>query len=239
MGSRRLQELRDVYAKLSQQSTGPDDAVVGVPEHGLDRSNDLPSAPFPTPTVPGASSTLDSIGTIDNSRVGSSPTSAQATTVAVSSSAAQLGAACGRSVTKSKTKPSPARTGGEGTAFPETERGASSGLAVNADRVDKTSQQSENIFGNRSSGPSSSTSVDPVFLSLKREPSSAGEPNSSAGAGAGGVAAGQSKKRKRSRRKGNSFYPKSYFEWTDELMVRHVRRLGCFLPEPGAMYSPK
>lgn len=218
-----------MYAKLSQQSTGPDDAVVDVPGPELDRSNDMSPAPPPTPTLPGASSTLDTIGTIDSSRAGSPPTAAQATTVAVFSSGAQLGAACSRTVARGqRNTPSPASTGGGVAALPETEPGASSGLAVDtnnsADRVDKTPQQSEYIFGKRSRAPSSSRSVDPGLSALKRELSSAGEQDNYGGAGAGGVAAGQSKSRKRATRKGNSFYPKSYFEWTDELMVRHVKK---------------
>lgn len=39
------------------------------------------------------------------------------------------------------------------------------------------------------------------------------------GAGTAGTGTGTGGKRKRKRSERNSFYPGSYFEWTDELMV--------------------
>lgn len=40
------------------------------------------------------------------------------------------------------------------------------------------------------------------------------------GGGGGGGGGSTSKRRRKNKREGNAFYPRSYFEWSDELMVR-------------------
>lgn len=135
MDSRRLQELRDVYTQLSQQSTGPDGAQAGT------------GAAF---------------GQGDNNSAGLSQGS-------------------------TPTQPAPARIPAGSSGRSASPSGGAASLPA----------------PNRAASFMSDTEHD-------------GGDSAAAGAGIG-TGTGGKRKRKRSER--NSFYPGSYFEWTDELMV--------------------
>lgn len=163
MDSRRLQELREVYTQLSQQSTGPDGAQA-------DAAAAVPAPAGSSPALPPGQPTTTSGQHGDNTN-----------------NLNPGGLSQGLNPTQPPTpSPVPAGSGGSGASV---SGGAASLPALNR-------------------GTS--------FMSDSE--------HDGAGSGGGGTGAGTAGKRKRKRSERNSFYPGSYFEWTDELMVSAVCR---------------
>lgn len=253
MDSRRLQELRDVYAKLSHQSTGPDvaaaaaaAAAVAASAAGLGgrRNNNAAQstldasivgnvAPFPSDCSTSSSGreaprtsrigSIKAAATISSSggaRVGGDGDGGNGggggalgvrndtSSTAAASSIAASTAAAGASTASSAA--STAFSAASSAAAPAHQNGE----ATCPDVVEARLLRRGSGVGNGGG------------RSMLKRGSSFGEQQTSSGGvavglgGAGGSGGGVGKRRRKSKRgERNKFYPRSYFEWTDELMV--------------------
>lgn len=280
MDSRRLQELRDVYTQLSQQSTGPDGSQpavgVGVGIDGclpaargggggaavaatdlLHGRCDLGASPSPPrhaiadPVAAGAggsSSTTSfvasepgyniSSGTIaePNANGQGQPSSLSVSaTLAAASSCAPLNAPSNGHINSSSSLTPPSSNNSTAESYHRRQlllAGAMTGTGVlgrssSSSSTTTTTTQSGGAGANAGTG-AAATSQTAILTAqqqrLKRESSSLSMSASEAephdgGGGSAGTAGSGGGKRKRKRSGRDSFYPGSYFEWTEELMV--------------------
>lgn len=277
MDSRSLQELRDVYAKLSHQSTGPDAstsnfqtnncndnvallnpspaaaAQAAVQATSRKRSysvnSDLGAGGKPIASAGGGGLWINNSNNSTNSSAflsNDSMLALAAPSIRAAAAAAASAASAASAAAAVAAADSPAATAAP-TAAPT--------LSLNALNTVQGSYQNDFIGARllKRAGqriPTSSDATPEVKAQgfIASATRAAGDGVGAAGGGVDGAGDGggeglgggaSANKRRRKSKNGarNSFYPRSYFEWTDELMVRCCLHSVLVLPQYHTSYT--